>query len=467
MFAFTVHYLSGRAYASDYRERERPEWPPHPARFFSAMVAALYESQLGTEARDALLWLETLGPPQINADEAWARNHVTTYVPTNEEAQDSVPSLRNLKKQGRSFPSATLKAPLAHFIWSLKDEKHREEFSRYEAALRDIASRVTYLGSSASLVSVSLTTSPPEATLLPDEKGEVALRTVSAGRLEELETSYRLGQRPSNGNFQFYRPALPPQSEEVIPESMFKDFITFRLHSILPIKAAVLLTKTVRSEVARLMGVQAETLIEGRGHHPHCAFVALPDVGFKYSDGHLLGFAVLIPKGLKDEERRAVFRALAKLDLLRLGDVGEFQVEWIEGDTSTRGLQERTWRRPGKVWESVTPVLFDRYPKAGKIGHSAEDIIAESCVHVGLPSPENVYVKKFSSLSGVPPAHPNSFPLTGDRMNRYAAHVRIEFANEVRGPVVMGAGRYDGFGLMRQVEPESEQEEVNLESVTG
>src|SRR5437868_1064747 len=113
MFAFAVHYLSGRSYATHYRDRERPEWPPHPARFFSAMVSALYETGLGQEARAALLWLETLGAPLINVDEVWwERGSVITYVPTNEEPHDSVPSLRNLKKQGRSFPSVTLKTPL-------------------------------------------------------------------------------------------------------------------------------------------------------------------------------------------------------------------------------------------------------------------------------------------------------------------------------------------------------------------
>jgi CRISPR-associated protein Csb2 len=470
MFAFAVHYLSGRVYASDYRDRERPEWPPHPARFFSALVSALYESELGAEAREALMWLETLGSPQISADREWPRNPVTTYVPTNEEAHDSVPSLRNLKKQGRSFPSATLKTPLAHFIWPLGNEQQRTEFRRHEAALRDIASRVTYLGSSASLVSVSLTAAPPEPTLLPDVKGTEALRTVSAGRLEELETAYRLGQRPSNGSFQFYRRVSLPQPEVVKAASVFKDFIVFRLSGGLPIKAALLVTRTVRREVARLMDAQAETLIEGRGHHPHCAFVALPDVGFQYSDGHLLGFAALIPKQLKDEERRTIFRALAELknsERIRLGDVGEFMVELMSGDVQTKGLRAATWYRPSRGWASVTPVIFDRYPKAGKIGQHAEDVIAESCAHAGLPAPKSVSVSKFSTHRGVPPANPKSFPLTDDWAKRYAAHVKIEFAEEVAGPVVIGAGRYDGYGLMRQFEPESEQEVVGHEPIAG
>lgn len=474
MFAFAVHYLSGRSYATDYRDRERPEWPPHPARFFSAMVSALYESRLGQEARTALLWLETLGAPLINVNEAWERGSVITYVPTNEEPHDSVPSLRNLKKQGRSFPSVTLKTPLAYFIWQLSRESEREGFARHEAALRDTASRVTYLGSSASLVSVSLNTSPPEATLIPDEAGDLALRVVSPGRLEELELAYRLGQRPSLGGFRFYRRATPPSLDEAEAEGSFKDFLAFRLRGSLPINAAAMLCKAVRDEVARLAGNRGDTLVLGRGNHPHCAFVALPDVGSEYSDGHLLGFAILIPKALEGEDRRDIFRALARFEkqleeqkVLGLGDVGEFEVKPVGEDVRTYGLRESTWCCPSRVWESVTPVLFDRYPKAGKVGLSAGDIIAGSCTLAGLPVPEVVSVGRFSSFTGVPPADPKFFPLKDVQAGRYAAHVTVEFREEVKGPVVLGAGRYYGLGLMRPKRAEAGVKESPRESDAG
>jgi CRISPR-associated protein Csb2 len=438
------------------------------------MVSALYETGLGQEARSALLWLETLVAPLINVDEAWERGNVITYVPTNEEPHDSVPSLRNLKKQGRSFPSVTLKTPLAYFIWELSQETEREAFVRHEAALRDIASRVTYLGSSASLVSVSLITSSPEATLIPDETGDLALRVVSPGRLEELELAYRLGQRPSLGSFRFYRRAAPPPPEESAAESLYKDFLAFRLVGSLPIKAATMLCKTVRDEVARLAGEKGDALVLGRGNHPHCAFAALPDVGSKYSDGHLLGFAVLVPRAFEGEDRRDIFRALARFEKrleeqkgLQFGDVGKFEVKPVGEDIRTYGLRESTWCRPSRFWESVTPVLFDRYPKAGKVGLSAGDIIAGSCTLVGLPVPEVVSVGKFSSFNGVPPASPKFFPLKDTQAGRYAAHVTVEFKEEVKGPVVLGAGRHYGLGLMRPKRAEADVEESPRESDAG
>ena len=40
MFAIAVELLCGRYTAMQFNDRTRPEWPPHPARLFSAMVAA-------------------------------------------------------------------------------------------------------------------------------------------------------------------------------------------------------------------------------------------------------------------------------------------------------------------------------------------------------------------------------------------------------------------------------------------
>jgi CRISPR-associated protein Csb2 len=339
-----------------------------------------------------------------------------------------------------------------HFIYSLNDEHRQGEFKEHERALREVASNVTYVGHSASLVSVSLSTDPPRATFEPGDEGDVLLRIVTHGRLNELEQAYNLGLRPPVAFAKSYCQIVEAPPAQTIAEGVFKDFVPFHLLGSLPIKAAINLSVAVRAEIARLVGPRAGQLIWGREHYPRCAFVALPDVAFEYSEGHLLGFAALIPKALSDEDRRAVFRALAKLDhgTLELGGVGEFRVEWADEGTKTIGLQNRTWCRGSKLWESVTPVLFDRYPRDKKVGCSAGDIIAGSCARVGLPVPlEFVSVGKFSLFKGVPPADSKFFGLGDRQRNRYAAHVTIGFKERVRGPLVLGAGRHYGLGLMR------------------
>src|SRR5262245_40844606 len=85
MLAIEVQFLLGRYCATDFRDRERPEWPPHPARLFSALVAAASESGLSESARAALLWVESLPPPRLHADPSPAeQSAVTAFVPVND-----------------------------------------------------------------------------------------------------------------------------------------------------------------------------------------------------------------------------------------------------------------------------------------------------------------------------------------------------------------------------------------------
>src|SRR5438270_11120655 len=105
MLTLEVELLLGRYAATDFRDREKPEWPPHPARFFSALVAAAHESGLGESARAALLWLESLPPPHLCAEATPGEQApVTVYVPVNDPEKDFLP--QRAERQPRAFPSA-------------------------------------------------------------------------------------------------------------------------------------------------------------------------------------------------------------------------------------------------------------------------------------------------------------------------------------------------------------------------
>src|SRR5262245_47130436 len=94
MFGFGIRYLNGFVAASEPDSRERPEWPPHPARVFLALAAAHFLTGEERAERQALEWIENLPTaPSIVAGEAissgW-RDHtgavVTQYVPVNDTA---------------------------------------------------------------------------------------------------------------------------------------------------------------------------------------------------------------------------------------------------------------------------------------------------------------------------------------------------------------------------------------------
>jgi CRISPR-associated protein Csb2 len=93
-------------------------------------------------------------------------------------------------------------------------------------------------------------------------------------------------------------------------------------------------------------------------------------------------------------------------------------------------------------------VLLDRFPKSGR--HSAEAILTRGCEYVGLPRPVEVVADRFSPLYGVEPSF--RFVIRRHRAlpkARLYTHVSLTFAEPVRGPVLLGAGRYFGLGLCR------------------
>ncbi len=85
MTVIEVSFLTGRYSATSHHDRAEPEWPPHGARLFSAMVATWADAELPDDAeRAALEWLEGRPPPRITAPEAVGRRVVSHFVPVND-----------------------------------------------------------------------------------------------------------------------------------------------------------------------------------------------------------------------------------------------------------------------------------------------------------------------------------------------------------------------------------------------
>jgi len=96
MLALTIELLSGRYVATAYNDRTRVEWPPEPARLFSALVATWGDGEPrgpeGEAELAALEWLEQQPPPEILAspsEHAGARDVAPVFVPVNDACVSS------------------------------------------------------------------------------------------------------------------------------------------------------------------------------------------------------------------------------------------------------------------------------------------------------------------------------------------------------------------------------------------
>lgn len=223
---------------------------------------------------------------------------------------------------------------------------------------------------------------------------------------------------------------------------------------------------------------------------PHAAFLVLPFVGRDYADGHVMGLAIALPNCdvVAHAERGRLLGPLfcdengESRDIeLKLGSRGIWKLRLEERPEPPLTLQNRSWVGPSKTWASISPVVLDRFPK-NSVGEDRRaweaevcETIATSCSRAGLPSPVEIDLETTSWHIGAPRAYCKSRPLRshsltdetgtlGDgfptmqgrqgKPSRPQIHVFLRFEQPVLGPVLIGAGRFLGYGLCKPIRME-------------
>jgi len=455
MFALAVRYLTGRAVATQVTKREAAEWPPHPGRMFMALVAAWGLRGRNGREKNALAWLETLPPPALRASGfGKAEETVSFFVPVNDGKGN--PDARH--KAERHFPSVVPDEDTVYFIW------YAEIPVEHRAALAELCRNVTYLGHSSTLVQAWLSDEAPQPTLVPiDGNAPMRLRVAKAGRLDQLIADFEAtdaegrpsARRPGPGAWFGYGPPLTA-ARDVLAGDFAGDFLILRRVSgnRLGLVSTLALTGAMRGAAMASAAQPPCEILSGHTadgkptRRAHVAYVPLADVGHEHADGHLLGIAAVLPLGLSQAESDECVRAIAQVQHLTLGRIGTWDLEGEGADGEGRvALNAQTWLAPSQRWASVTPVVLDRFPK--KDG-DAEESVARACERVGLPRPVAVTVHPVSLHLGVPTAREfPSLPAKEGTPSRWHAHAAIVFADDVAGPVLLGAGRFRGYGFFR------------------
>jgi CRISPR-associated protein Csb2 len=257
----------------------------------------------------------------------------------------------------------------------------------------------------------------------------------------------------------------PPARDCEIPGGHHRELIIFRLagdRAPVPLEAAGRVITVWRNAILAMADQPVCEAITG--HAPesspeapkpsgraHLALLPLADVGHRYTRSHLLGLAAALPAGLSPQERRACLQAVGRVDSLTLGRAGLWTLERCDAGETRRGLLAETWRRPSRVWATVTPVVFGRYP--GDLwGEEAAAMVKDACGIAGLPRPMEVATAPVAWVLGVPSAA--RFPALPSRLGkprRAHAHVRLVFSEPIGGPVLAGAGLHHGYGLFQQL----------------
>jgi CRISPR-associated protein Csb2 len=498
MLTLKVEYLTGvcMATAHDDPSRSRAEWPPHPDRLYSALVAAAASLPdasgdcLPCRAKEALTWLaaqcwcEAGLAPELHAPDAHRRLAPDVHMPSNPHpdeipqklnpsSADNIKKLRDVlpvhrKKTALPIPAVLPDEPAVYFIW------RNAESNGHLETLRDICDRVTYLGRSRSLVRVSIVEDVPVATHAPDPLGQIQLRVPGKNRLEQLEDFYkRKGGKPDPSSTRRYRRLRDQaQSSETIASIFDRVYVFWPRQGDpdLPATTTLKITRTLRKALIACIETAQKTsglaphvpeIVHGHGEHPHCAYIALPFVHRwqRHCDGAVKGLALLVPRGAKREDLQTIALGLEKLQENGLGipGVGTWHLNEVpRDDPPLRSLAAATWRGPSRLWATATPMVFGHFPKHAKGGEAK--VVLDSLAMAGI-SPENVVeiaVGRHSPLYGASPSwyfKPNHPGATAEHeAPRFIRHVTLRFDRPVAGPLLLGAKRYFGLGLMLPLE---------------
>jgi CRISPR-associated protein Csb2 len=376
-------------------------------------------------------------------------------------------------RQVRTFPVVIPETPTFAFLWRDADAiEHR-------GALERLCARVTRLGHSSSLVRCKVVDRDISPTLIPIDEGDTTLRVIGAGQLERLERAFAHHQ----GVESRVLPARPQRysssSKIVIPtahaRSVFStDWVIFeRVGGSRPVSSRS--TDLARALRGALLEQHANEGLPATlsGHtesaptpQPHVAFVPLPFIGHEHADSAIMGCALVLPRQLPTSDRETLLRLVAKWEKERSDERGTltlaggtlppFRVRRVDV-SAKRSLSPEVWCRASTRFITATPIALDKNPgnlrsnqggTARKAALEAQRSISDACLRIVGVRPVSVEVSLAPLLPGA--QHVRDFlpwPGRPGRTPRVRVHADIRFEECVRGPLLLGAGRYFGLGL--------------------
>jgi CRISPR-associated protein Csb2 len=318
---------------------------------------------------------------------------------------------------------------------------------------------------------------PIEPNLAPaDCEALFQCRVFGPGRVDYLKNRFDAGLRPLPTFWQGYAPPTVERGEDVIEGPFDAGLIVLRqipgrrfsLESGGMIAAAMRNTLMSRCGDAPPEWISGHAADGSPSTRLRPAYLPLGFVGREHADGHLLGVAIAIPRGFAEDEIDLLYDLLARHDGDNPHDIeagipylslavctpalkrSVGKLELVIDETSERNpkrnLRPSAWTGPAYRWATVTPVLLPRFPRRDL---TPEEVIATACANAGFPTPVAVRADFAPYIQGVP--HSRSFrihPRNGRPLKPWL-HAEIQFEQAVRGPVLLGAGRYAGLGVFR------------------
>jgi CRISPR-associated protein Csb2 len=404
-------------------------------------------------------------------------------------------------RQERRFPLAVPHDDCAYLVWEGVDAR------AYRNALAGLASKVTHIGHPASFTQVWFEDDPPLPSLMVVEGvAQHRLRIFGPGRLADLETSAnyaaviaytelmsrmasakgkaksalqaelteRFGdqvpesRRPEPSLWAGYAPPTAAADNKVSHSIFDPNLVVLALTGRrVGLSATLRLMEALRGAIQKFCPDPIPEWVCGHApdrspsKEPHLALAPLSFVGAEHADGRILGAALVLPRSVEAKEVTRCLEPLAREDangqprMIKL-----YEGQWLECGASLErrepppwNLTAEAWTQAANVWASVTPVALDRHFDGRDKWERAAESIKGACERVVHQRPREVLLHPVSLVEGVP--HAREFPdlkRKSDGGRIHHTHAALLFDEPVSGPILIGAGRYKGYGFFRPLQ---------------
>lgn len=472
-----------------------PEWPPAPARVFQALVAGgARGGALPTDLVSALEWLECLPPPTIAAPRARLGRQITLFVPNNDA--DSLPDptdVSGIRTKKVVHPRLLEDTTPLLYAWAIGPE------CEHATRLTNAASDVYQLGRGVDMAWAvgEVVDEETLASRLDQHRGtlhhpepagtECRLACPATGSLASLVQRYRAEKLRVQGTRNktkvlFTNPPKPRFVGVSYMRAVSRTLYELRAQADeikskpWPLTQVVSLIERLRDAAAERLrtAVPSESLTiecclvgrtsDGRDPLPpahRVRIVPLPSIGHEHADRAVRRVLVEVPSGapLLAEDVNWAFTGLESVDL----DTGEV-APFILTPSDDLSMLKR-YEISARSWRSITPLALPDATKRRRIepsrqrqeAKSADERLREEGQAAQAVGAALRHAGVRASIAQLR-VQREAFDRRGARADAFAHgtrfvkerlwHVEITFDEAVKGPLVLGDGRFLGLGVM-------------------
>jgi CRISPR-associated protein Csb2 len=478
-------------------DRETDEWPPSPARLFQALVAAAgHGGTISVRDREALCWLERLDAPMVGAPRMQRGQSVELFVPDNDldAVQGNPARTSEIRSPKRYSPKLFDPDHPFLYVWSFDGEASQASaICRISLGLYQFGRGIDLAWAQARIDDEQARTlavdAYPGILYRPSVRGGGdSLACPTTGSLASLEArhagQYARFAGPSSA--QQFSQAPKPRFLQVPYDTRTARFVydLLREDRSYAARSAVEASRIVEwirdSAADRLVralpdhrDVIERSLIgrkpDGADAAPTGArvrIVPLASIGHEEADRRIRRILVEVPPicPLRAADVSWAFSGLE----LGIPETGEALGATLTPSGDTSMLRHYGTDAPARRWRTVTPVVLPESAKRRRIEPSrvAEEVKAgtERAAEEARAVAAVVQALRHADVRGRAETicvQREPFARKGERVEPFAEgtrfvkerlwHVEIGFATPLKGPLVIGDGRFLGLGVLAPV----------------